>query len=289
MSNQKHKIVVAYVPVLQRSYLDFFKRHADADFFFVLDGDILAEFDWLRKDIRALSSEEAAEGLRSILLDQNVRVSVQLLTKKRMQELLNPKKDRLIMPDEDIMHSLAADFLANFDIEFESVFLRWDSQKSLKQSDVMTDKKQPITEFSKNILKIAREEATRSADWWRQVGAVLIRGNDVLMTAFNHHVPDQYQPLFQGDPRGNFKKGVHIELSTAIHAESALIAEAAKKGTSLEGTELYVTTFPCPNCAKLIAYSGIKKVYFQDGYSMVDGQSILAEKGVELVKLEEDS
>lgn len=285
MIEQTSTAVIAYVPVLQRGYVNFFSKHKDAKAFFLLDSDVLADFEWLRKDIRALSPREAAEGLQVILHAQNITTPIHLLTKKNVQELFNPKKDRLIMPDEDIMHSLAEKFLPNFDIEYDDVFLRWDSQNSLKQKDVISAKNQSISEFSQKILKDASNLATRSADWWRQVGAVVVRGNSVLFSAFNHHVPDQYQTLFNGDPRGNFKKGLHIDLSTAIHAESALIAEAAKEGVSLKGCELYVTTFPCPNCAKLIAYSGIQKIYFQEGYAMVDGESILQEKGVEIIKL----
>jgi len=62
-----------------------------------------------------------------------------------------------------------------------------------------------------------------------------------------------------------------------------LIAEAAKRGISLEGTNLYVTDFPCPPCAKLIARSGITRLYFSRGYAVLDGESTLKNKGVELV------
>lgn len=189
------------------------------------------------------------------------------------------------MPDEEIMHSLAEQILPKMDLEFESAFLRWDSQKTTQQNVVKSDKKTTFDAFSTRFMEKAENLSTRSADWWRQVGAVLVRGNTIVLTAFNQHVPDQYQPLYNGDPRGNFKKGIHIELTTAFHAEAALIAEAARKGESLEGTELYVTTFPCPNCAKLVAHSGIKKVFFKEGYAMVDGESILKEKGVEIIHL----
>lgn len=285
MSQVKQQLVLAYVPVLQRGYLNFFKSQTDAITFFILGQEFLDEFEWLRKDLRALSPKTAAVGLEAILADEQVKVIVQLFTKKVLQELLNPKLYRLVMPNEDIMHSLAEKYLPNFDIEYIDTFLRWDSQNTLKQNVVSTAKKQPISDFSRNISSQATELATRSADWWRQVGAVVIRGNRVVLSAFNHHVPDEYQPLYQGDPRGNFKKGLHIELGTAIHAEAAIIAEAAKQGVSLSGCELYVTTFPCPSCAKLIAYSGITKLYYQDGYSMVDGESILTEKGVEIIQL----
>lgn len=265
--------------------MNFFAKYPDADVFFVLGADVLAKFEWLRKDIRALSPEQSADGLRTILKLQKIDVPVKVLTVNLLQELLNPKKDRLIMPDEDIMHALAEEFWQNFELEFTTVFLRWHSQNTSKQNEVQSDKKISFDAFNLRFMEKAENLSTRSADWWRQVGAVVVRGNTVILSAFNHHVPDEYQTLFNGDPRGNFHKGINVELATAIHAEAAVIAQAACKGESLEGTELYVTTFPCPSCAKLVAYSGIKKLYFRDGYSMVDGESILKENGVEITRL----
>ncbi|MBW7943932.1 deoxycytidylate deaminase [Patescibacteria group bacterium] len=284
------KFVIAYVPVIQLGYVRFFEQHKDANRFFVLGSDVLSMFDWLRKDLRALPPEEAAEGLRTILRSQKIPVDVDILDTKKLQKLFNPKKDRLIVPDEEIMHILAdqfwSDFVKNGHLEFFPVFLRYDKQKTTQQNVIESDKKMAFSDFSRKMMAEAQKIATRSADWWRQVGAVLIKNDAVILSAFNQHVPDQYQTLFQGDPRGNFHKGVNIELTTAFHAEAAVIAEAARQGISLEGTELYVTTFPCPNCAKLIAYSGIKRLYFQEGYAMVDGESILKEKGVEIVHVE---
>lgn len=279
------KFVIAYVPVLQSGYVNFFARHADADGFFVLGPDVLTSFEWLRKDLRALSPEQASAGLVAVLQTKKIDVPVKVLNVKMLQELFNPKKDRLIMPDEDVMHALAEKYFADFQLEYESTFLRWDSQNTTKQSSVESDKEITFDAFSSQFMDVAAKLSTRSADWWRQVGAVLVRDNAIRLSAFNHHVPDEYQTLFNGDPRGNFKKGVNVDLGTAIHAEAAVIAQAACKGESLEGGELYVTTFPCPSCAKLVAYSGIKKLYFKDGYSMVDGESILKANGVEIIHL----
>ena len=71
-------------------------------------------------------------------------------------------------------------------------------------------------------------------------------------------------------------------------AEAGMIAEAAKKGVSLEGTEMYVTDFPCPVCAKQIAYSGVKKLYYTKGYSVLDGERILKDNGVRIIQVKKD-
>jgi deoxycytidylate deaminase len=58
-----------------------------------------------------------------------------------------------------------------------------------------------------------------------------------------------------------------IEFSRAVHAEMDAIitvARAAKYG--LVGSTMYVTTYPCHNCAKHIIDSGIKRVVFVEPY-----------------------
>lgn len=47
-----------------------------------------------------------------------------------------------------------------------------------------------------------------------------------------------------------------------VHAEANAIAQAAKYGTSVDGCDIYITAFPCWDCAKLLAACGIKNVYY---------------------------
>ncbi len=75
---------------------------------------------------------------------------------------------------------------------------------------------------------------------------------------------------------------MRTDLSTAIHAEAAIVAAAARDGVSLRGADLYVTTFPCPACARLIAEAGLRRCYFAGPYSVLDGEDVLRAAGVEL-------
>jgi len=61
--------------------------------------------------------------------------------------------------------------------------------------------------------------------------------------------------------------GSLVEYSRAIHAEMEAILSVARnvKGP-LRGTSLYVTTFPCHNCARHVVASGIHEVYFIEPY-----------------------
>jgi deoxycytidylate deaminase len=57
------------------------------------------------------------------------------------------------------------------------------------------------------------------------------------------------------------------EFGRVVHAEMSAICDAARIGRSLRGSTLYVTTFPCHNCAKHILASGIKRVVFVEPYT----------------------
>ena len=41
----------------------------------------------------------------------------------------------------------------------------------------------------------------------------------------------------------------------------------------------------CPPCAKLIAGAGVAKLYFREGYAVLDGEDVLEAAGVEVVRV----
>ena len=51
-----------------------------------------------------------------------------------------------------------------------------------------------------------------------------------------------------------------------IHAEANAIVQSARNGVGIDESEIYVTASPCYDCFKLIANSGIKKVFFGEFY-----------------------
>jgi dCMP deaminase len=142
-----------------------------------------------------------------------------------------------------------------------------------------------VDELFAELAAAAQARAAESVDWWRQVGAAIRFADGTLASAVNEHNPHSLSAYAVGDPRANFSQGVHLELSTATHAEARLIAQAAREGVSTKSAVMYVTDFPCPPCAKLIAAAGIAKLYFRTGYAVLDGEDILATAGVEVVKV----
>jgi len=57
------------------------------------------------------------------------------------------------------------------------------------------------------------------------------------------------------------------EFSRIVHAEMAALIDGARRGVAVNGHTMYVTTFPCHNCAKHIIAAGIRKVVFLEPYS----------------------
>jgi hypothetical protein len=50
-------------------------------------------------------------------------------------------------------------------------------------------------------------------------------------------------------------------------SEMAALIDAARRGVAVNDHSMYVTTFPCHNCAKHIIAAGIRKVVFLEPYS----------------------
>jgi dCMP deaminase len=265
------KQVLLYLPVLHAGYEAFLDRHADAAEVLLLGTGFQDLFPSLKKDIRALSPERAAAYLRPT---RPVRVV-------EPADLPGALTGHLVMPDEEIMRSLAETY--GLDADFDRTFLRWDRPWSQARRPVGHAGSVTSEQLARTYLSAAREQAEHSSDWWRQVGAVATRDEVVLGTAFNHHHPTEYAPYFDGDPRNEYSRGVRPDLSTAIHAEASLIASAARSGVALAGADLYVTTFPCPSCARLVAETGFRRCFFTGPYSVLDGEAILKAAGVKLI------
>ncbi len=272
------KQVLLYLPVVHAGHEAFFARHRDVTEVLILGAGFRGVFKSLAKDIRALPPDRAARFLQVVLPDTRIRV----IEPGDLPAAVTA--DTLVLPDEDITRNLAAGHRLGEgrELVFDQTFLRWDRQWSQARRPVDFDGQLAVGELPDRLVARARELAGHSSDWWRQVGAIAWRGGEILGAAWNHHCPTEYAPYTDGDPRDNFSRGVRADLSTAIHAEASVIAQAARAGRPLDGADLYVTTFPCPACARLIAESGLRRCYFTGPYSVLDGDKILQAAGVTL-------
>jgi dCMP deaminase len=273
------KQVLLYLPVVHAGHEAFFARHPDVTEVLLLGAGFKAGFKSLAKDIRALPPDRAAQFLRLMLPNVTVRV----VEPADLAAALTG--DTLVLPDEDVTRQLVEEqrLGADRDVVFDKTFLRWDREWSRAQRPVAFDGVVRQADLPEHLVNRAKELADHSSDWWRQVGAIAWRGAEILGAAWNHHCPSEYAPYTDGDPRDGFSRGVRADLSTAIHAEASVVATAARDGVPLDGADLYVTTFPCPACARLIAESGFRRCYFSGAYSVLEGDAVLRAAGVELL------
>ncbi|KKS38156.1 MAG: hypothetical protein UU98_C0008G0016 [Parcubacteria group bacterium GW2011_GWD2_42_14] len=273
--------LVAYVPVLHEGYAKLFKKHGGT-IYLVGPEFVSEEFPRLIRDLRQLSVSDMVRAVQGLEIFEHVEV----LTKEVMEKL-QKEKATIIMPDEEISHELASKYFSDCPVTYENVFLRWDKPITLRETVVAPDCVISTKELDKKFMQIAKNEAQKSADWWRQIGSVAVSEGKVLYTGHIKYLPTDYNLFAAGNPRDNFDAGEHSEIYTSLHSEASIVAQAARDGVSLKGAEVYATTFPCANCARLLAEAGVVKVYYKDGYSMLDAEDIFKAYKIEVVLVQE--
>lgn len=274
--------LVAYVPVISAAYLEYYESHEGTPNLFVTDETINGGLRPVRKDLRAIGPDAAAG-----LLESHLKRPVSTIGMIALRHLAG-NGQTLFMPDDDVSRYLVNELGINSDqAVLEPVFLRWNRENIDVNSPITPDKMIDALDLPGGVVRSLRENISDTNDWWRQNAAVATgpRG-EILGSARNRYVPSDYAGEIDGDIRSQLNRGSSIEAYNTIHAEAELIAAAARQGTALKGCELYATTFPCPTCAKLIAASGISRLYYLDGYATADGEEVLRASGTELVYVE---
>ncbi len=230
--------------------------------------------------MRALPPEDVVKEAQALSLAPTIAVLEEAKLKQGLEG------DEFVVSDDEIMRELVPKYLNGKKLEFDTTFLRWGEMNSITKTPVQNDTQISSKDFDKKIIDLAFKEAEKSSDWWRHVGAILVKDGEIVSSAYNKHAVTENTHYIDGEPRSNFKAGKAIaDLVIFQHGEAALIAQSAREGVSTTGAELYVTTFPCPTCAMLIANSGIKKVYYREGYSLLDAERILKNANVELIQI----
>jgi len=201
---------------------------------------------------------------------------------------LCPVSGEWILPDEDVSHLFAEKYLApaGCTFSFEMIWARWDMTAVTRNQPVIPDVEISFSEFDRELMKKAVEISNRSPDWWRTIGALAVLWNGHILSAVcNRHMPNEYETYIFGDPGINRDAGM-LGKYTSMHAEEAVVAYCARHiGLTLDGASLYVTTFPCERCARLIEQAGVRKLFFREGFSSLNAQDVLRAKGVKIIQV----
>lgn len=128
----------------------------------------------------------------------------------------------------------------------------------------MTYKRQDYISWDEYFMGVAILAGMRSKDPSTQVGACIVSGDHKILSIGYNGFPtgcsdDEFPWCREGEPFDNkYFYTTHAELNAILNY----------RGGSLEGSKLYVSLFPCNECAKAIIQSGIREViYRQDKYA----------------------
>ncbi|MGN0341276.1 MAG: deoxycytidylate deaminase [Roseburia sp.] len=137
----------------------------------------------------------------------------------------------------------------------------------------MSGKRTNYISWDEYFMGVAKLSAMRSKDPNTQVGACIVsQENKILSMGYNGFPTgcsdDEFPWEREGEPLNNkYFYSTHSELNAILNY----------RGGSLEGAKMYVTLFPCNECAKAIIQAGIKTlVYDDDKYS--DTPAVIASK-----------
>jgi len=129
--------------------------------------------------------------------------------------------------------------------------------------------------FIDYYMKIAEVTAGLSYAKRLQVGAVIVKDNQILATGYNG-MPSGWENVCEiADDKGILKTKPEV-----LHAETNAIAKVAQSTESSQGSTLFCTHAPCIECAKLIYQSGIQTLWYKEQYRDDAGVNFLKLSGV---------
>ena len=151
----------------------------------------------------------------------------------------------------------------------------------------MNNKRKDYISWDEYFMGVSMLSGMRSKDPNTQVGACIVSNdNKILSMGYNGF------PMGCSDDEFPWaREGEQIETKYPYVTHSELNAILNYRGGSLEGAKIYVTLFPCNECAKAIIQCGIKKViYGDDKYgdtsSVKASKRMMAAAGVEYIPYE---
>ncbi len=110
------------------------------------------------------------------------------------------------------------------------------------------------------FLATALLMASRSACGRLHVGCVIVSGGEQP----NRIVAAGYNGFLPGSPHTSRVRNGHEQAT--VHAEQNAIADAARRGVSVQGATAYISHFPCVNCAKILSAAGVRTVKYHVDY-----------------------
>lgn len=152
--------------------------------------------------------------------------------------------------------------------------LDWsDESSAARERGIMPDKRNNVISWDEFFMKVAVAASQRSKDPNTQVGACIANTNHRILSVGYNGTPSA---LNDDDfPWGASDDPLHDKHSYVVHAEANAVLNYRGSLKDLEGATVYVTLFPCQECAKILVQVGIGAVvYADDKYKGTIGNQI---------------
>ena len=141
----------------------------------------------------------------------------------------------------------------------------------------------PRLSWDEYFMQICAVVAQRSTCNRAAVGAVIVRNRNILATGYNGspagmpHCTEVGCLVYSStNPDGHTEENCF----RTIHAEINAIAQAAKSGVSIQGSDIYITHSPCIHCLKVLINTGIGRVCYGSPYKLDETRELVARSGV---------
>ncbi len=124
----------------------------------------------------------------------------------------------------------------------------------------MAGKREDYISWDEYFMAVAKLAGLRSKDPHSQVGSCIVSNDNKILSMGYNGFPigcpdDEFPWEREGDETDTkYPYVVHSELNAILNY----------RGGSLEGAKLYVSLFPCNECAKAIIQAGIKTIVYDD-------------------------
>lgn len=141
------------------------------------------------------------------------------------------------------------------------------------KTNVVIDSRPSWDEYFREIVCVTSK---RSPCHRLQVGCLLVKDNRIISQGYNGFLPGCTHTSIVVD---------NHEQAT-VHAEQNAICDCAKRGVSCIDATAYITHYPCVNCIKILAASGIKDIkYINDYKNNLIVKEIAKEAKIEIIKI----
>jgi dCMP deaminase len=138
------------------------------------------------------------------------------------------------------------------------------------------------------FMNIAHLVAERSTCNRAKIGAVIVRDRNIIATGYNgspmglpHCTEVGCLVYVSRNPNGEEEENCF----RTIHAEINAIAQAAKHGVRIDGSDMYVTASPCIHCLKVLINVGVKSIYYAKAYKIHTIQEMVEQAGISLIQV----